>query len=154
NAFADEPEGVAETIRMAIDAGLAGCSVEDFTGSREDPIYPFDVAVARVAAAVEAAHAGPRRVVLTARAENLLHGRGDLNDTIARLQAFEEAGAEVLFAPGLREADDIRRVVESVGRPVSVLARPGAPSVAELAELGVSRISVGGSFAFAALGAR
>jgi 2-methylisocitrate lyase-like PEP mutase family enzyme len=92
------------------------------------------------------------QIVLTARAENLLHGRDDLDDTIARLQAFEQAGAAVLFAPGLREADDIKRVVEAVGRPVNVLALPGAPTVPELAKLGVSRISVGGALAFAALG--
>jgi 2-methylisocitrate lyase-like PEP mutase family enzyme len=149
NAFAHEPEGVAETVRMAIDAGLAGCSVEDFTGSQDEPIYPLEAAVQRVAAAVQAAGS---QIVLTARAENLLHGRDDLDDTIARLQAFEQAGAAVLFAPGLREADDIKRVVEAVGRPVNVLALPGAPTVPELAKLGVSRISVGGALAFAALG--
>jgi 2-methylisocitrate lyase-like PEP mutase family enzyme len=91
--------------------------------------------------------------VLTARAENLLHGRNDLEDTIARLQSFQEAGADVLYAPGLQTADDIRRVVQAVDRPVNVLARPGAPTIAELAELGVSRVSVGGSFLWVALGA-
>jgi len=152
NAFADEPGEVAETIRMALNAGVAGCSVEDFSGREDDPIYPFDAAVARVAAAVEVAHAGPVHLVLTARAENLLHGRTDLDDTIVRLQAFADVGADVLFAPGLSRPEDIRRVVDAVDRPVSVLARPGVPSVGELTAMGVSRISVGGGFAFAALG--
>lgn len=150
NAFADEPEGVAETIRLAAGAGLAGCSVEDATGRAEEPIYDLDLAAARVAAAAEAAHAGDVRLVLTARAENHLHGRDDLDDTIARLRAYQEAGADVLYAPGLRRPEDIRRVVESVDRPVNVLTFPGAPEVAELAELGVARVSVGGAFAYAA----
>jgi 2-methylisocitrate lyase-like PEP mutase family enzyme len=155
NAYAHEPEGVAETIEGAIAAGLAGCSVEDYTGNSEEPIYELAHAAARVAAAVEVAHSGRSGVhlVLTARAENHLHGREDLDDTIARLQAYERAGADVLYAPGLSSAEDIRRVVESVDRPVNVLARPGAPSVAELGSIGVSRISVGGAFAFAAYGA-
>lgn len=153
NAFADDPAGVRETIGMALGAGLAGCSIEDFSGDQDDPIYPLEVAVARVAAAVEVAHGGEVHLVLSARAENFLHGRPDLDDTIARLQAYEEVGADVLYAPGLSDAGDIRRVVESLTRPVNVLARPGAPSVSELAELGVSRISVGGAFAFNALGA-
>jgi 2-methylisocitrate lyase-like PEP mutase family enzyme len=153
NAYAHDPEGVAETIEGALAAGLAGCSVEDFTGDRDDPIYALEHAAERVAAAVEAAHRGPVHLVLTARAENHLHGRDDLDDTIARLQAFDRAGADVLYAPGLSRLEDIRRVVESVDRPVNVLARPGAPSVSELGALGVGRISVGGSFAFAAYGA-
>ena len=152
NGFADDPAGVAETIRLAAATGLAGCSVEDSTGDDDDPIYEHDLAVERVAAAAEAAQAGPGRLVLTARSENHLHGRNDLADTIARLQAYSEAGADVLYAPGLRAIEDIRRVVESLDRPVNVLALPGAPSVAELAEAGVARISVGGAFAFAALG--
>jgi len=106
-----------------------------------------------VAAATEAAHAGPVPLVLTARAENLLHGRPDLADTIARLQAFQEAGADVLYAPGLRKLEQIRELVASVDRPVNVLALPGGPAVAQLAEAGVSRVSVGGGFAYAALGA-
>jgi 2-methylisocitrate lyase-like PEP mutase family enzyme len=153
NGFADEPEGVAQTIRLAIDAGLAGCSVEDFTGREDDPIYPLEPAAERIAAAAEAAHGGPGGLVLTARSENFLHGRRDLSDTIARLQAFQEAGADVLYAPGIRSADDIRSIVESVDRPVNVLAVPGAPTVSELAELGVARVSVGGGFAFVAAGA-
>jgi 2-methylisocitrate lyase-like PEP mutase family enzyme len=153
NAFADEPSGVADTIKLAIEAGLAGCSVEDFTGRAEDPIYDRALAAERIAAAAEAAHRGPVHLVLTARAENYLHGRPELADTIARLQAYEAAGADVLYAPGLSRPEDIRAVVTSVGRPVNVLARPDAPPVSELAVLGVSRVSVGGAFAFAALGA-
>ena len=151
NAFADAPEGVAETIRSAVGAGLAGCSVEDATGRDDDPIYDLDLAAGRVAAAAEVAHGGDVHLVLTARAENHLHGRDDLDDTIARLRAFQEAGADVLYAPGLHRADDIRRVVESVDRPVNVLAWPGAPTVRELGELGVARVSVGGGFAYAAI---
>jgi 2-methylisocitrate lyase-like PEP mutase family enzyme len=153
NGFADEPAGVADTARLAAETGLAGCSVEDYTGRPNDPIYDTVLATARVEAAAEAAHRGPVRLVLTARAENHLHGRPDLADTIARLQAYQEAGADVLYAPGLTRLDDIRRLVASVDRPVNVLARPGVPPVAELAEVGVRRVSVGGGFAFAALGA-
>ncbi len=153
NAFADDPDGVAETIGLAIEAGLAGCSVEDFTGDEEDPIYELELAAQRVAAAVEVAHRGPVHLVITARAENHIHGRQDLADTIARLQAYEHVGADVLYAPGLKSAEDIRSVVESVSRPVNVLARPGAPPVAELGRLGVKRVSVGGAFAFNSLGA-
>jgi 2-methylisocitrate lyase-like PEP mutase family enzyme len=153
NAFADDPDGVAETIRRARDTGLAGCSVEDYSGRSDDPIYERGLARERVAAAAEIAHSGPVRMVLTARAENLIRGRDDLADTIERLQAYQEAGADVLFAPGLTGAQDIRHVVESVDRPVSVLALRGAPSTSELAALGVARVSVGGAFAFAALGA-
>ena len=101
NGYADDPAGVAETVRLAVDTGLAGCSVEDYAGPGADPIYPAGLAVERVAAAAEAAHAGPVHLVLTARAENLLRGRIDLADTIARLQAYQEAGADVLYAPGL-----------------------------------------------------
>lgn len=150
--FADDPAGVADTVRQASATGLAGCSIEDSTGRADDPIYDRALAVERVAAAVEAAHAGAG-LVLTARAENLLHGRSDLPDTIARLQAYEAAGADVLFAPGLSSIDDIRAVVGSVGAPLNVLARPGGPTVVELGEAGVARISVGGAFAYAALGA-
>jgi 2-methylisocitrate lyase-like PEP mutase family enzyme len=153
NGFADEPDAVAETVRLAIDAGLAGCSIEDSTGDEAAPIYDAALAAQRIAAAARAAHAGPVRLVLTARAENHLHGRDDLDDTIARLRSYGEAGADVLYAPGLGRIDDIRRVVAEVGRPVNVLAVPGAPPVAELAAAGVRRISVGGAFAFAALGA-
>ena len=153
NAFADDPDGVAETIRLARRTGLAGCSVEDSTGRPDDPIYERGLARERIVAAAEIAHSGPARLVLTARAENYLHGHPDLGDTIERLQSYQEAGADVLFAPGLSSARDIRQIVESVDRPVSVLARSGVPSTAELASLGVARVSVGGAFAFAALGA-
>jgi 2-methylisocitrate lyase-like PEP mutase family enzyme len=153
NGFADDPAGVAETVRLAAGAGLAGCSVEDFTGRPDAPIYDAVLATARVEAAAEAAHRGPVRLVLTARAENHLRGRHDLADTIARLQAYQEAGADVLYAPGLTRLDDIGHLVASVDRPVNVLARPGVPAVGELAEVGVRRVSVGGGFAFAALGA-
>jgi 2-methylisocitrate lyase-like PEP mutase family enzyme len=152
NAFADDPAGVAETIALAVDAGLAGCSVEDYSRDADD-VYELGLARERVAAAAEAAHAGPVRLVLTARAENHIRGRPDLADTIARLDAYQEAGADVLYAPGLTSTDDIRQVIESVDAPVNVLAVSGAPTVAELAALGVARISVGGAFAFAAFGA-
>jgi 2-methylisocitrate lyase-like PEP mutase family enzyme len=153
NGFADEPGGVAETVRQAAQAGLAGCSIEDFSGRADDPIYDAGLARERVEAAAEAAHRGPAPLVLTARAENHLRGRPDLADTIARLQAYQEAGADVLYAPGLTSLDDIRRLVAAVDRPVNVLARPGVPPVAELAAAGVARVSVGGGFAFAAIGA-
>jgi 2-methylisocitrate lyase-like PEP mutase family enzyme len=154
NGFVRDPADVAETVRLAGEAGLAGCSIEDCSGDRDDPIYPFELAVERIAAAVEAAHAGgPARLVLTARAENHVRGRPDLADTIARLQAFEQAGADVLFAPGLKSLDEIREVVGAVSRPVNVLVLGGSPTVAELADAGVRRISVGGGFAFAAYGA-
>jgi 2-methylisocitrate lyase-like PEP mutase family enzyme len=146
NCF-DDP---AETVRLAIEAGLAGCSIEDFTGDGDDPIYPVELAAERVAAAAGAAST---ELVLTARAENYLYGRRDLDDTIARLRAYQDAGAHVLYAPGIKTAEDIRRVVEAVEWPVNVLAVPGVPPVEELAALGVSRLSVGGAFAFAALGA-
>jgi 2-methylisocitrate lyase-like PEP mutase family enzyme len=156
NAFADQPAGVADTIGLAKEVGLAGGSVEDFSRRDDDPIYDLGFAAERISAAAEAAHAGPVRFVLTARAENYLHGRSDLADTIARLQAYQEAGADVLYAPGLRDLGDIRQLIREVDRPVNVLAiggKPASPTVTELAEAGVSRISVGGSFAFAALGA-
>jgi len=153
NGFADDPGGVADTVALAADTGLAGCSIEDYSGRAEDPIYPLQLAVERVAAAAQAAHAGPRRLVLTARAENHIHGRGGLDDTIARLLAYQEAGADVLYPTGLTDPHAIRAVVEAVALPVNILVRPGLAPVAELAAAGVSRISVGGAFAFAALGA-
>ena len=153
NGFADEPAGIAETVRHAIGEGLAGCSVEDFSGRDSKPIYDAGLAAERVAAAAETAHAGPVHLVLTARAENYLHGRPDLADTIARLQSFQEEGADVLYAPGLTEVDDIRAVVGSVDLPVNVLALPGAPTVSELAEIGVKRISVGAGFSLVGLAA-
>jgi len=152
NCFADDPAGVAETIALALGAGLAGCSVEDYTGRDEDPIYPLEAAAERVAAAARAAHAGAVNLVLTARSENHVRGREDLDDTIARLRAFQEAGADVLFPTGVTDLEAIRKVVAALERPVTVLVRPEMAPVAELAKAGVSRISVGGAFAFAALG--
>jgi 2-methylisocitrate lyase-like PEP mutase family enzyme len=153
NCFADDPAGVAETVRLATETGLAGCSVEDFTGRADDPIYDAGLAAERVAAAAEAAHGPGPRLVLTARAENFLHGRPDLKDTISRLHAYQAAGADVLYAPGLTELADIRSVVSSVDRPVNVLTFAGTPGVADLAAAGVRRISVGGAFAYVAYGA-
>jgi len=152
NGFAEDPAGVAESVRLALEVGLAGCSIEDWSDV-DGRLYDAGAAAERVAAAAEAAHAGPVRLVLTARAENYLRGNPDLGDTIARLQAYQEAGADVLYAPALERPEEIRELIASVGLPVNVLARRGTPSVAELTVLGVKRVSVGGAFAFAALGA-
>ena len=153
DCFAADPAGVARTVELAVQAGLAGCSIEDFTRNTADPVYPIDLAAERVAAAAEAAHSGNARLVLTARAENYLYGRQNLPDTIARLRAYAAAGADVLYAPGLTSMAELRQVVQAVGRPVNVLAVPGTPSVGFLAEAGVSRVSVGGAFAYVAYGA-
>jgi 2-methylisocitrate lyase-like PEP mutase family enzyme len=152
DCFAAEPEGVAATIVDAVALGLAGGSVEDFTRNRDDPIYELGHATERVRAAAEAAHKGPVNFVLTARAENYLHGRKDLADTIARLQAYQEAGADVLFAPRVVDPVELRQLLAAVDVPVSVLITPDAPTIGELAELGVSRISVGGAIAAATYG--
>lgn len=151
NGFGDEPVSVAETVTLAREVGLAGCSIEDYGGTTTKALYSVDLAAERIRAAADAAHQEAHPFVLTGRAENYLHGRPDLSDTIARLQAYQEAGVDVLFAPGLIATEEIRQLVASVDRPVSVLALPGTPSVAELADLGVRRVSVGGSFAFAGL---
>jgi 2-methylisocitrate lyase-like PEP mutase family enzyme len=155
NGFGDSPERVADTIRAAAATGLAGCSIEDYTGKRDEPIYPFSLAVERIAAAVAACRALPDDFVLTARCENLIRGRNDLDDTIARLQAFANAGADVVYAPGLRDLDAIRAVCAAVDVPVNVIM--GLPGVtfgaAELAAAGVKRISVGSALARAAYGA-
>ncbi len=153
NGFGDDPATVAETVQLALACGLAGCSIEDSTGRSEAPLYRPGPAADRVAAAAEVAHGGSVHLVLTGRAENYLHGVTDLADTIARLQSYQEVGADVLYAPGLTDLEDIRRVVDSVDRPVNVLARPGGPTVGELADAGVARVSVGGALCFAALGA-
>jgi 2-methylisocitrate lyase-like PEP mutase family enzyme len=150
NCFADDPAGVAETVAAGVDAGLAGCSVEDWSG---DDIYGVDLAAERVAAAAETAHRDDVHFVITARAENFIHDRQDLADTIARLQRYQEAGADVLFAPGITAADDLRTLVTAVDLPVNVLALPGVPPVAELAEIGVARVSVGSAFMWTALSA-
>ena len=156
NGFGHTPETAAETIRLAGEvAGLVGGSIEDSTGDPQRPIYDFQHAVERVAAAAAAARALPFPFVLVGRAENFLHGRPDLDDTIRRLLAFEAVGADALFAPGLIRAEDIRTVCASVRKPVNVvMGLKGAPfSVAELAALGVRRISVGSALSRAALGA-
>ncbi|HKD40162.1 MAG TPA: isocitrate lyase/phosphoenolpyruvate mutase family protein [Myxococcaceae bacterium] len=156
NGFADEPNAVAETIRMAAAAGLVGGSVEDATGDPSRPIYDQAHAVERVAAAVEAARSLPFPFVLVARAENFLHGRPDLDDTIRRLKAFAAAGADVLYAPGLPNLDSVKAVCTAVSpRPVNVLAgaKGGSFTVENLAAAGVRRISVGSALSRAALGA-
>jgi 2-methylisocitrate lyase-like PEP mutase family enzyme len=147
NGFADEPETAAEAIRLAAEAGAVGGSIEDYTGNRAKPFYDFDFAVARVRAAVEAAHSLPVPLLLTARAENLIRGRDDLRDTIRRLQAFEEAGADVLYAPGLRTLAEVRDVVHAVTRPVNVVTGWLDPDItlSQLSETGAKRISVGGA---------
>ncbi len=151
HAFADEPEGVAANVALAVGTGVAGLSVEDSTGSAETPLYEFPLAVERIAAARSAIDAAGRGAVLTARSEGFISGRPDLAETIRRLTAFAEAGADCLYAPGLRNEADISEVVKAVApKPVNVLS-PGAP-VATLAALGVRRISVGGALARTAWG--
>jgi 2-methylisocitrate lyase-like PEP mutase family enzyme len=153
NGYGDAPEYAAETIRLAAQAGLVGGSIEDATGRPEDPIYDFNLSVERVAAAAEAAHSLPFPFTFVGRAENFLHGRADLDDTIRRLQAYEKAGADVLFAPGLPDLDAIRTVLASISKPLNmVLWQKRTPyAVADLAAAGVRRISTGASFARAAL---
>ena len=155
NGFGDEPGTVAETVRLAADTGVAGGSIEDATGRRDDPVYPPGLAAERVRAACEAAHAREVPLTVTARAENFLYGRPDLDDTIRRLQAYQDAGADVLYAPGLKTREQIAAVVENVDRPVNVLA--GLPdfrlSREDLSALGVKRISTGSALSRAALGA-
>jgi len=156
NGYGHTPEAAATTIRLAGEAaGLVGGSIEDSSGDPAKPIYEFQHAVERVAAAVEAARSLPFPFVLVGRAENFLHGRRDLDDTIRRLQAFEAAGADVLFAPGLTKAEDVRTLCASVRKPVNVVVGwKGVPfSVADLAALGVRRISLGAGLHRAALGA-
>jgi 2-methylisocitrate lyase-like PEP mutase family enzyme len=155
NGYGHTPEAAAETIRLAATtAGLVGGSIEDATSDPAHPIYDFQHAVERIAAAAAAARSLPFPFMLVARAENYLHGRPDLDDTIRRLQAFEAAGAEVLYAPGITQPEDIRTVCSSVTKPVNVLmGMKGAPqlSVKQLGELGVRRISLGSAFSRAAL---
>ncbi|HMH20965.1 MAG TPA: isocitrate lyase/phosphoenolpyruvate mutase family protein [Puia sp.] len=155
NGYGDDPDACARTVLLAAAAGLAGGSIEDATGRPDDPIYPFELSVERVRAAVKAAHSLAIPFTLTARAENLIYGRPDLKDTIRRLEAYAEAGADVLFAPGIKTRDEIDAVVRSVSpRPVSVILglSQGNLTVAELAGLGVKRISLGSSLARAAYG--
>lgn len=155
NGFGDDADTVAETIRMAARAGLAGCSIEDSTNRAGDPIYELEHAVDRIRAAVAAARALSFPFTLTARAENYLHGRPNLGETIARLQAYQDAGADVLYAPGLSKIDDVATLVKSVDRPVNVLAGMQGVrfTLAELSAAGVRRVSVGGALSRVALGA-
>lgn len=155
NGYADTLEGIAETYRLTAQAGAVGASIEDATGRPDDPIYELAEAVDRVTAAVETVRTLPYPFMLTARAENHLHGRTDLKDTIRRLQAYQEAGADVLYAPGLRTREDILAVVRSVDRPVNVLmGSPGMHfTLDELSDMGVKRISVGSALSRAAFGA-
>jgi 2-methylisocitrate lyase-like PEP mutase family enzyme len=155
NGFGDDPRTVAETIRMAAESGLAGCSIEDSTNRDNDPIYEHELAVDRIRAACEAVRALSFPFVLTARAENYLHGRPNLADTIARLQAYQDAGADVLFAPGMKSLDEIATLVRSVDRPVNVnvgIAGSGF-TVDNLSAIGVKRVSVGGALSRVALAA-
>ncbi len=150
--YPDDPGGVAETVRLLAEAGAAGCSIEDYdpaTGAIDD----VGLAAQRVADAAEAAHALPEPLVLTGRAENHIRGVDDLDDTIARLQAYRDAGADVVYAPGLTELGDIEAVVQAVGVPVNVLALPSAPPLESLAAAGVRRISTGSLLASAAYAA-
>jgi 2-methylisocitrate lyase-like PEP mutase family enzyme len=152
NCFAHDPQQAAQTIRRAAEAGVVGGSIEDFTGDEADPIYAFDLAVERVRAAATVAKSLSFPFLLTARAENFLHGRNDLNDTIRRLKAFEAAGADVLYAPGLTTLDEVRAVTRAVSKPVNVLGvMVKGATVDQLAEAGAKRISVGGALARAAV---
>ena len=156
NGYADDPAEAATIFKLAADAGIVGGSIEDASGDPAKPIYDFNLAVERVAAAAETAHALPFPFTLTARAENFLHGRRDLDDTVRRLQAFASAGADVLYAPGLRDLETIRQVVAAVGKPLNVVMSAADPDLTaqHLASVGVKRISVGGALsrlAFAAV---
>jgi len=155
NGYAHEPREAARMITDAAAVGIVGGSIEDSTGEKAKPIYDFNLAVERVQAAVEAARALPFPFTFTARAENLLHGSPDLDDIIRRLQAFEKAGADVLYAPGLSSMDDVRTVVTSVSKPVNVVMGWVAKgtTVQDLEDLGVRRISIGGALSRVALGA-
>jgi 2-methylisocitrate lyase-like PEP mutase family enzyme len=155
NCYADEPRAAAEMIRLAAETGVVGGSIEDTTADPNAPIYEFNLAVERVHAAVEVARSLPMPFVLTARADGLLHRYADLDDAIRRLQAFEKAGADVLYAPGVRDLAAIRAVTSSVTRPVNVVMSAADPGLtaAELAAAGVKRISVGGALSRLALAA-
>ncbi len=155
NGFGDAPEICAETIRLGAGAGLVGGSIEDFSGDKDTPIYELEYAVERVRAAAEAANSLSFPFMLTARAENYLHKRPDLGDTIARLQGFQEAGAHVLYAPGLKTIDEIKSVLQSIDRPLNVLLGPfsGFVPLSDLADIGVKRVSMGSAFSNVAYGA-
>jgi 2-methylisocitrate lyase-like PEP mutase family enzyme len=154
NGFGDAPKTAAETIRLAAGAGAVGGSIEDATGRADHPVYEPELAAERVRAAAEIAHGLGFPFMLTARAENYLHGRCDLKETIGRLQAYQEAGADVLYAPGITSNDEIATLVRSVDRPVNVLVGlRGAPSnMADLSAIGVRRVSLGSGLARAAFG--
>lgn len=147
NGFGDAPEDAATTIRAALDAGLAGASIEDWSGGA---LYPAEHAAERIRAAAEANGASDAPLVLTGRAENHIRGNPDLGDTIARLQAYQEAGADVLYAPGLATPEDIRALASSVDRPINCLILPGGPSVTTIFEAGAARVSTGSAIAAAA----
>jgi 2-methylisocitrate lyase-like PEP mutase family enzyme len=153
NCFAHEPEAAAETIRFAAEAGVVGGSIEDFTGDRANPIYDFDLAVARVRAAVAVARSLPFPFMLTARAENLIRGRADMADTIRRLQAYEAAGADVLYAPGLKTVAEVQEVVGAIKRPFNIVtgSLDADITASQLAEAGAKRISIGGALSRLAL---
>ncbi|MBE9552033.1 MAG: isocitrate lyase/phosphoenolpyruvate mutase family protein [Proteobacteria bacterium] len=155
NGFGESPETVAETVQLAAAIGLAGCTIEDTSGDPEKPIYDKSLAIERIAAGAEAVASLDRRFALTARAENYLHGRPDLDDTLERLTGYEAVGADVLYAPGLPGLDSIEKVCASVSKPVNVVAGIGLAGVtlAELEQAGVTRVSVGSSLARTALGA-
>jgi 2-methylisocitrate lyase-like PEP mutase family enzyme len=151
--FSDDPKEAAETIALGAEAGLVGGSIEDATGDPTKPIYDFNHAVERVAAAAQVAKSLDTPFVLTARAENFLHGRRDMNDTIRRLQAFEAAGADVLYAPGPATLDEAREITSALTRPVNMLVTPmKGVTVADLAQAGVKRISIGGAMMRAVIG--
>jgi len=154
NGFGDDPAECARTIELAAAAGVSGGSIEDSTGRRDDPIYPLELAVERIRAAAEAAHSRPTRFLLTARCENFFIGRPDLADTIARLQAYQEAGADVLYAPSLATREDIATVLREIDRPLNVLfgVRGMTLGIEDLLDMGVKRISTGGTLARAAIG--
>jgi 2-methylisocitrate lyase-like PEP mutase family enzyme len=153
NGFGDSPAVVAETVRMAAAAGLVGCSIEDYSGGDEHPLYQIQHATDRIAAAVQAAKSLPFRFTLTARAENFLRGKPDLDDTIKRLQAYEKAGADVLFAPALPDLTAVRAICSAVSRPVNFMVgiRDKSFTVTQLAEAGVKRISFASSLYRAAM---
>jgi 2-methylisocitrate lyase-like PEP mutase family enzyme len=155
NGYGHKPHICAETVLLAAKAGLVGCSIEDNTGNPSDPIYDFDLSLERVKAAVKAARSLPLPFILTARAENLIYGRIDMKDTLRRLEAFAEAGADVLFAPGLTTKEEIIAAVKTVSpKPLNVVMGLRGPTftVNELGEMGVKRISIGSSLARAAYG--
>lgn len=153
NCYAHEPRAAAEMIRLAAEAGVVGGSIEDATGDAQQPIYDFELAVERVHAAAEMARSLPFPFTLTARAENFLHGRRDLDDTIRRLRAFEKAGADVVYAPGLRDLATIGTVASAVTKPLNVVMSAADPALtaAQLAKVGVKRISIGGALSRLAL---